>query len=78
MINQGNLEVVYNIKRAKDERIKLFTGEGGRFMQMHGGQVIYQGGYMGTQYNFRIGFFNTIHAMMSNECKIQYEKNQES
>jgi len=32
MINQKNSEFIYNIKQNKEERIKLFAGEGGRFV----------------------------------------------
>ena len=32
MINQKNSEFIYNIKPIKEERIKLFAGEGGRLV----------------------------------------------
>lgn len=52
IINQKNQEFIYNIKVANDDKIKLFTSEGGLFMQKNYNEAIYLVGFVSTQYIF--------------------------
>ena len=58
ILNQDTAEFIYNISKVDDSRIKLLAGEGGRLLQIGTEKFIYQGGFMGNQFNFRIGNFN--------------------
>ena len=53
----------------EDERTKLFLGEGGQIVQTKANQFIYQGGYMGNQFNLKIGKFKYV----SKEMGVAYQ-----
>lgn len=62
---QGQHEYFYNITRVDMEsqfwqRVLLFSGEGGSFVQPHPIEVLYMGGYRGSSFNQRIGRFRTL------------------
>ena len=57
MLNQDGIEFIYNISIVDDSRIKLLAGEGGRLLQIGTENFVYQGGFMGNRFNFRIGLF---------------------
>ena len=55
-------EYFYNIDKVDMDssewaRIILFIGESGHLVQSSFGDVLYTGGFMGSQYNFKIGVF---------------------
>lgn len=75
ILNQDNAEFIYNISKVDDSRIKLLAGEGGRLLQIGTEKFIYQGGFMGNQFNFRIGNFNKNYG---SDESIQYLSNHES
>jgi hypothetical protein len=50
-------EYIFNITSIDDPRIKLIAGEAGKLIQVGSEHCLYQGGFMGNQFNFRIGIF---------------------
>lgn len=61
MENSRKYEMMYNLNNVdmsgEWSRIILFTGEGASFVQTSMQEVLYSGGFMGTQYNYKIAAF---------------------
>lgn len=72
-MNQVDVEYLYNISSVDDSRIKLLAGEGGSLLQTGIDSFIYQGGFMGNQFNFRLGLFKFEYGHES--TKILYDGN---
>ena len=70
---QLDKEFIYNIKLLKEDRIKLFLGENGKIIQQSNNRYLYSGGFMGNQFNSRLGKFRTKLAFQYSDQKLEYE-----
>ena len=53
----GKYQYVYNLKTMDEDwaRAIVFIGEGGKFVHTYDDYLIFIGGFMGNNYNFKIG-----------------------
>lgn len=70
--------MVYNQKYFNEDRIKIFLGEGGHLVKTGFNSAIYHGGFMGNQFNFRLGDFSLFHNPSIEEESLKYEGSRET
>ena len=75
VLYQQHERYVYNIKLDDSEpRLTLFLGEAGKLVRARFNQIVYQGGFMGTTFNERVGKFRQLLRQVGpEEQKIEYE-----
>ena len=66
-------EYIYNINPDDENRVKLFVGEGGNLIQSDINSFVYLGGFMGTQFNFKVPKFRKTYIPLQGQVSYVFD-----